>query len=54
MLGHSQVDTRSRSGQIKSICKVGISDKKWCLSDSVSDYEFIGAIFIPVGGPQPP
>ena len=53
MLGHGQVDTRSRSGQNRSNFNVGISEKNWCLSDSVFFYsEFIGAIFISVGGPH--
>ena len=53
MLGHGQVDN-SRSGENRSNFNVGILDKNWCLADSVFDYEFIDAMFILVGGPQPP
>ena len=53
MIGHSQVDTMSRSGQNRSNFKVGILDKKmvpiWLRFYS----EFIGGIFSPVGGVQP-
>ena len=55
MLGHGQADTRSRSGQNRSYFKFGISGEKivpiWF---SFFYSEFIGAIFIPVGGLQPP
>ena len=54
MLGHGQVDTMSRPGQIRSNFKVCISEKNWSLSDFVFYSEFSGAIFIPVGGLQPP
>ena len=42
----------SRSGQNRSNSKVGSSDKNWCHLIPFFYSEFIGAIFIPVGGLQ--
>ena len=50
MIGHGQVDTMSRPGQNRSNFLVGISEKNWCLSDSVFYSELIGNILTPVDG----
>ena len=53
MLGHGQVDTRSRSGQNKSNFQACSSEKMVPIWFSFY-YEFIDAICIHVGGLQPP